>query len=124
MRDEFRDRFFTPFLLPVTVIGVMLLIGISLSRILLAVSEIGAAMVAFLAAGYIMAMAFAVEARRRITARALGVAMAIGLIGLIGAGAVASAGNGAVVILAQPAQARCWTRCSVATSRIGGRSKT
>jgi len=91
MRDEFRDRFFTPFVLPVTVIGVMLLIGISLSRILLAVSEIGAAMVAFLAAGYIMAMAFAVEARRRITARALGVAMAIVLIGLIGAGAVASA---------------------------------
>lgn len=91
MRDEFRDRFFTPFVLPVTVIGVLLLIGISLSRILLAVSELSAAMIAFLAAGYIMAMAFVVEARRRITARTLGVALAIGLIGLIGAGAVAAA---------------------------------
>lgn len=91
MRDDLRNRFFTPFVLPVTVIGVMLLIGISLSRILLAVSEIGAALVALLAAGYIMAMAFFVEARRRIPPRTLGVALALGLIGLVGAGAVASA---------------------------------
>lgn len=91
MRDEFRDRFFTPYILPVTVIGVMLLIGISLSRVLLAVSEYGASFVALLAAGYIMAMAFVVEARTRITARALGVALAVGLIGLVAAGAVASA---------------------------------
>lgn len=91
MRDEIRERFFTPFVLPVTVIGIMLVVGISLSRILLAVSELGAALVALLAAGYVMAMAFLVEARTRITARALGVALAVGLIGLIGAGAVASA---------------------------------
>jgi plastocyanin len=91
MRDEFRDRFFTPFVLPLTVIGVLLLIGISLSRILLAVSELNAALIAFLAAGYILAMAFVVESRRRITARTLGVALAIGLIGLIAAGAVAAA---------------------------------
>ena len=91
MRDDIRDRFFTPFVLPVTVIGVMLLFGISLARILLAVSEIGAALLALLAAGYIMAMAFFVEARRRIPPRTLGVALAVGLIGLVGAGAVASA---------------------------------
>jgi plastocyanin len=91
MRDEIRERFFTPYLLPVTVIGIMLLIGVSLSRILLAVSELSAAVVALLAAGYIMAIAFLVEAKTRITARALGVALAVGLIGLIGAGAVASA---------------------------------
>jgi len=91
MRDDIRDRFFTPFVLPVTVIGVMLLFGISLARILLAVSEIGAALLALLAAGYIMAMAFFVEARRRIPPRTLGVALALGLIGLVGAGAVASA---------------------------------
>lgn len=91
MRDEIRERWFTPFILPVTVIGIMLLIGMSLSRILLAVSELGAAFVALLAAGYIMVMAFFVEARTRITARALGIAMAVGLVGLVGAGTVAAA---------------------------------
>ena len=91
MRDELRERFFTPFVLPVTIIGIMLVVGISLSRILLTVSEYGAAFIALLAAGYVLAMAFVVEARTRITARALGIALAIGLIGLIGAGAVAAA---------------------------------
>jgi plastocyanin len=91
MRDDIRDRFFTPFVLPVTIIGVMLLIGFSLSRVLLAVSEISASLVAVLAAGYILAMAFFVEARRRIPARTLGVALAVGLIALVGAGAVANA---------------------------------
>jgi plastocyanin len=91
MRDDIRDRFFTPFVLPLTVIGVMLLVGVSLSRVLLAVSELGAALVAVLAAGYIMAIAFFVEARRRIPARTLGVALALGLIALMGAGAVANA---------------------------------
>lgn len=91
MRDEYRERYFTPFVLPVTVIGLLLVIGISLSRVLLAVSEISAALVALLAAGYIMVMAFFVEARKRITPRALGVALAIGLIGLMASGSVASA---------------------------------
>jgi len=91
MRDDLRERYFTPFVLPVTIIGIMLVVGISLSRILLAVSEYGAAFIAMLAAGYVMAIAFFVEARRRITARALGIALAIGLIGLMGAGAVAAA---------------------------------
>jgi plastocyanin len=91
MREDIRERFFTPFLLPLAVIGVMLLFGISLSRVLLAVSEFGAALVALLAAGYIMGMAFFVQSRRRIPGRALGVALAVGLIGMVGAGAVASA---------------------------------
>jgi plastocyanin len=91
MRDDIRDRFFTPFVLPVTVIAVMLLIGFSFSRVLLAVSELGAALVAVCAALYILGMAFFVEAKRRIPARTLGVALALGLISLIGAGAVAAA---------------------------------
>lgn len=91
MRDDVRERFFTPFVLPLTIIGIMLVVGISLSRVLLAVSEYGAAFIALLAAGYILAMAFVIEARTRITARALGIALAIGLIGLMGAGAVAAA---------------------------------
>jgi plastocyanin len=91
MGDDFRDRFFTPFVMPVTIIGVMLLVGFSLSRILLTVSELGASFVALLAAGYIMLTAFWVEARKRIPARSLGIALAIGLIGLVGAGAAASA---------------------------------
>lgn len=91
MRDDIRERLFTPFLLPLAVIGVMLLFGISLARVLLAVSEFGAAMVALLAAGYIMLMAFFVQSRRRIPGRALGVALAVGLIAVVGAGAVASA---------------------------------
>jgi plastocyanin len=91
MRQDIRERLFTPFLLPVAVIGVMLLFGISLSRVLLAVSEFGAVLVALLAAGYILLMAFFVQSRRRIPGRALGVALAVGLIGIVGAGAVASA---------------------------------
>ncbi|HSK95409.1 MAG TPA: plastocyanin/azurin family copper-binding protein [Euzebyales bacterium] len=91
MRDDLRERFFTPFVLPLTIVGVLLLIGISLSRILLAVSELSAALVALLAAGYIMAIAFFVEARKRIPPRTLGVALAVGLLGLVAAGAAASA---------------------------------
>jgi plastocyanin len=91
MGDDLRDRFFTPFVLPVTIIGVMLLVGFSLSRVLLTVSELGAAFVALVAAGYILLAAFWIEARKRIPARSLGVALAIGLIGLVGAGAAASA---------------------------------
>lgn len=91
MRDELRERFFTPFVLPVSIIGLVLLVGLSLSRVLLAVSELGASMVAFLVAGYVMAMAFLIEARKRIPARTLGVSLAVGLIGVLAAGAVASA---------------------------------
>ncbi len=91
MRDELRERFFTPFVLPLAVLGVMLLIGISLSRILMAVPALAASFIALLAAGYILAMAFVIESRKRIGARALGVAMAVGLIGLLAAGAVAGA---------------------------------
>lgn len=91
MRDELRERFFTPFVLPLSIIGLVLLVGFSLSRVLLAVSELGASFIAFLVAGYIMAMAFAIEARKRIPARTLGVTMAIGLIGVLAAGAVAAA---------------------------------
>lgn len=91
MRDETRERFFTPFVLPVTIIGIMLLVAISLSRVLMAISALGASFVAMLVAGYVLAMAFLIESRKRITARALGVSLAIGLIGLIAAGAVASA---------------------------------
>jgi plastocyanin len=91
MGDDLRDRFFTPFVLPVTIIGVMLLVGLSLSRVLLTVSELSASFVALLAAGYILLAAFWVAARKRISARSLGVALAIGLIGLVGAGAAAAA---------------------------------
>jgi plastocyanin len=91
MRDDVRERFFTPFLLPVTIIGGILLIGISVSRVLLAVSEVGAAIIAMLVAGYILAMAFFVEARRRIPPRTLSVGLALAFIGVLAAGAVASA---------------------------------
>lgn len=91
MREDIRERLFTPFLLPLAIVAVMLVFGISLSRVLLAVSEIGAALIALLAAGYILLMAFFVRSRRRIPGRALGVALAVGLIALVGAGAVASA---------------------------------
>lgn len=91
MGEDFRERFFIPFVLPVTAIGVMLLIGISLARVLMAISAINAALLALLAAGYIMAMAFLIESRRRITPRAVGVGLAVGLAGLLASGAVASA---------------------------------
>lgn len=91
MRDDLRERFFTPFLLPVAIIAGMLVFGISVSRVLLAVSEINASIIALLVAGYVLAMAFFVEARRRIPPRTLGVAMVVAFIGVVAAGAVASA---------------------------------
>lgn len=91
MRDDIRNRFFTPFILPLTVIGAILLVGISLSRVLMAVSALSASFIALVIAGYILLTAFWVQSRERISARTLGVALAIGMFGVVGAGAVASA---------------------------------
>ncbi len=90
MNENFRRRVFTPLVMPVTILGVILLFGISLSRILLAVPETMSVLVAVLVATYALVAAFVVERNRNISAPALAVGLALGLLGLVGAGALAA----------------------------------
>lgn len=91
MRKEVRERAFTPIMLPLTILAGVLLFAFSLSRVLLAVSATTAALVAVLLAGYILALAFLMEARRRISSSSLAIAVGVGLIGVVAAGAAANA---------------------------------
>lgn len=91
MNKDFRERVFTPVMLPLTAAGGILLFAYSLSRVLLAVSELLAVFIALAVALYVLVIAFMVASRHRISSRALGAGLALGLIGVVGAGAVASA---------------------------------
>lgn len=93
MNDDFRRRIFTPFVLPLTAVGAILAIAFSLSRLLLAVPEIIATLVALVIAVYVLFVAAMVASKPKISSRALGVGLAIGMVGVLGAGVVsASAG--------------------------------
>jgi plastocyanin len=91
MDNDFRRRALLPFLLP---LGLLLGIGLfvfSISRVLLAVPEMVSTMTALLLAGYVLLIAFLVQARRRITGRALGGGLVIGMVAVLAAGVVAGA---------------------------------
>ena len=90
MNENFRRRVFTPLLMPVTILGVILLFGIALSRILLAVPESMSVLIAAVVAAYVLLMAFVVERNRSISGSALAVGLVLGLAGLVGAGALAA----------------------------------
>lgn len=94
MSPEFRQRVLLPVLLPLLLLGLFFAFAFSLSRVLLAVpSATTATLLALLVAGYLLALAGVVSARPNIPPRALGVAMVIGMGGVILAGALgASAG--------------------------------
>lgn len=77
--------------MPLSVLVVMALVAWSISRILLTVPELIAVLVALALAGYVLLVASLVVNRRRIAARTVGVGLAIGLVGLVGAGLVANA---------------------------------
>lgn len=91
MNPEFRSRIFTPLILPLTVIGVILAFALALSRVLLAVPETVATITGISVATYILLVAALIAARPRITSRALAVGLVLGFSGVLMAGAVAGA---------------------------------
>jgi plastocyanin len=90
MNESFRRRVFTPLLMPLTIVGLILLFGISVSRVLLAVPESMSVIIATVLAAYVLLMAFVVERNRGIAAPALAVGLVVGLLGVTGAGALAA----------------------------------
>lgn len=91
MSPEFRSRVFTPLVLPVTVLGVILAFALALSRVLLAVPETVATITGISVASYILLVASLIAARPRITPRALAVGLVLGFSGVLVAGAIAGA---------------------------------
>lgn len=91
MNKDFRERVFTPIMMPLTAAGAILLFAWSFSRVLLAVSETLAIFLALAAALYVLIVGLIVSRAGRISSRALGIGLALGLLGVLGAGAVANA---------------------------------
>lgn len=91
MNDDFRRRIIVPIGLPLGVLGAILLIAYSLSRVLLAVPEIVAVFTALGVATYVLLVAFLVEARPRISSRALAVGTTLGIVAMVGAGVLSAA---------------------------------
>jgi plastocyanin len=91
MNEDFRQRVFLPFLMPLGVIVGFFGFAFMLSRVLLAVPEMASTTIALGLAGYILAIAGVVSARKRITSRALAVGVTIGILGVVSAGVVAAA---------------------------------
>lgn len=90
MNENFRRRVFTPIVMPLTIVGAILLFAVSLARVLLAVPASISVLIAVAVAGYVLMMAFIVERQRTITAPAVAVALAVGFLGVVGAGGVAA----------------------------------
>lgn len=91
MQPDFRRRAFTPVVLPLTLVGVILLFAWSLAQILLVVPAAISAVIALALALYVLVIASLVAARRRISSRILGVSLALGFLSIVAAGAVAAA---------------------------------
>lgn len=91
MNQDFRERAFVPLMLPLAVVVGFGIFAFSLSRVLLAVSDIAAVFVALLVAGYVLIVAFLVAARPHLPARALGVGLVIGMVGMVAAGGLGAA---------------------------------
>lgn len=91
MQSDFRQRVFTPIVLPLALVGAVLLFAWSLAQILLLIPAAVAAMLALLLALYVLVIASLVASRRNISSRALSVSLAFGLLAIVAAGAVANA---------------------------------
>lgn len=91
MNKDFRERVFLPVLLPLLLIAGFFIFSFGLSRVLLAVPDTTATFIALVVAGYVLVVAGLVAARPHIPARALGVGLVIGLVGVGAAGAVGAA---------------------------------
>jgi plastocyanin len=91
MNPEFRNRVFTPLILPAAVLGAILTFAFALSRVLLAVPATIATIIGISVATYILLVASLIAMRPRITSQALAVGLALGFTGVLVAGAVAGA---------------------------------
>ena len=91
MNETFRRRVFTPFVMPLTIAGGILVFAYALSRVLLAVPEFLSTVIAVVVAAYILIVATMAGQRRSISGRALGMGLVLGFAGLVVAGAVAGA---------------------------------
>ncbi|HVL98557.1 MAG TPA: plastocyanin/azurin family copper-binding protein [Egibacteraceae bacterium] len=91
MNQDFRERVFVPFMLPLAVLAGFGIFAFSLSRVLLAVPEMSAVFIALLVAAYVLVLAAFVAARPHLPARALGVGLVVGMVGVTAAGAAGAA---------------------------------
>lgn len=82
MNSDFRNRVLLPVFLPLLVIAGFIGFAFALSRVLLAVSETGSNVIALFVAIYLLAVAGLVSARPRISSKALGVGLVVGLLSL------------------------------------------
>lgn len=80
MNSDFRNRVLLPILLPLLAGAGIIGFAFALSRVLLAVSEVGSSIVALFLAMYLLAVAAMVTVRPRISSKALGVGLTIGLL--------------------------------------------
>lgn len=90
MRSDFRERVLLPITLPVVALAAIIGVAFSLSRVLLAVEEMVAVLIALAIAGYVLLLAFMLERRPRISSRALAVGMTLGLLAIGTSGVVAA----------------------------------
>lgn len=91
MNDDFRKNVLLPIVLPFGALLAILFFAFSLSRVLLAVPELPAVVVALGVAIYVLFIAFVIERRPRITSRALAVGLTLGLVAIGGAGLAGAA---------------------------------
>lgn len=87
--DRPASRVGMPLVMLVLLLGGIGLFLFSLSRVLLAISEGAAVVVALAVAGFVLLVAGTLGQNRQVSGRALGVALLVGLLGLAGAGVAA-----------------------------------
>lgn len=87
--DHLRSRIGVPLLMLLALLGGIGVLLFSLSRILLAISPTGAVVIALAVAGFVLLVASTLGQNPQVSGRALGVALAIGLLGVGGAGIAA-----------------------------------
>ena len=88
--NDFRSRVLLPILLPLLAAAGVIGFAFALSRVLLAVSETGSNFIALFVAIYLLALAGLISARPRISSRALGVGLVVGLLSVGVAGVLAA----------------------------------
>jgi plastocyanin len=93
MNKDFRTRVLLPLLLPLLALAAIIGFAFSLSRVLLAVSEAGSNMIALFVALYVLLVAAVVATRPRISSKALGIGLVLGLLAVgVSGGLGAAAG--------------------------------
>jgi plastocyanin len=90
MANDFRKRWATPFLLMAGILVLIVLILFSVSRVLLAVPEMVATFTALAIAAYVLLIGAMIGRYRRVSSRALGGGLVVGLVALLAAGVVAA----------------------------------